>query len=120
MVAAALTMRPDLLDGVIIGYPVLDMLRFHRLHVGRAWVPEYGDPENPWGCGVPEALQPLPQPEGGGRILTHPHLHRPPRRQGPPIPCLQVLREAEEAGSPSPAKGGDLQAVMPAPSPKPR
>jgi len=47
LVAAALTMRPDLLDGVIIGYPVLDMLRFHRMHVGRAWVPEYGDPENP-------------------------------------------------------------------------
>ncbi len=35
LVAAILTMRPDLLDGAIIGYPVHDMLRFHRLHVGR-------------------------------------------------------------------------------------
>jgi prolyl oligopeptidase len=47
LVAATLTMRPELLDGAIIGYPVLDLLRFHRLHVGRAWVPEYGDPDDP-------------------------------------------------------------------------
>ncbi len=47
LVGATLTQRPDLLDGAIIGYPVLDMLRFHKLYIGKAWVPEYGNPENP-------------------------------------------------------------------------
>ena len=47
LVGAILTQRPDLIDGAVIGYPVLDMLRFHKLHIGKAWVPEYGDPDNP-------------------------------------------------------------------------
>ena len=45
LVAAVLTQSPELLDGAVIGYPVIDMLRFHKLYIGRAWVPEYGDPE---------------------------------------------------------------------------
>ena len=47
LVGAVLTQRPELLDGALIGYPVLDMLRFHKLHIGEAWVPEYGNPDNP-------------------------------------------------------------------------
>jgi prolyl oligopeptidase len=47
LVGVVLTQRPELLDGALIGYPVLDMLRFHKLHIGKAWVPEYGDPDNP-------------------------------------------------------------------------
>jgi prolyl oligopeptidase len=47
LVGAALTQHPELLDGALIGYPVLDMLRFHKLFIGKAWVPEYGDPDNP-------------------------------------------------------------------------
>ncbi|MCR6668557.1 MAG: prolyl oligopeptidase family serine peptidase, partial [archaeon YNP-WB-040] len=47
LVGAILTQRPDLIDGAIIGYPVLDMLRFDKLYIGRTWVTEYGDPENP-------------------------------------------------------------------------
>jgi len=47
LVGAVLTQEPGLMDGAVIGYPVLDMLRFHLLYVGRAWVPEYGDPDNP-------------------------------------------------------------------------
>jgi len=47
LVGTILTQRPQLLDGAVIGYPVLDMLRFHKLHIGKAWVPEYGDPDNP-------------------------------------------------------------------------
>jgi prolyl oligopeptidase len=46
LVGATLTQRPELLDGALIGYPVLDMLRFHKLHIGKAWVPEYGNPDN--------------------------------------------------------------------------
>ena len=47
LVGGVLTIDPSLLDGAVIGYPVLDMLRFHKLYIGRAWIPEYGDPENP-------------------------------------------------------------------------
>jgi len=47
LVGAVLTQCPELLDGALIGYPVLDMLRFHKLHIGKAWTPEYGDPDNP-------------------------------------------------------------------------
>jgi len=47
LVGATLVQHPELLDGVVIGYPVLDMLRFHLLHVGKLWTEEYGDPDNP-------------------------------------------------------------------------
>ena len=47
LVAATMIMRPDLLRAAVIGYPVLDMLRYHLLYIGRAWVSEYGDPDNP-------------------------------------------------------------------------
>lgn len=47
LVAAVLTQEPGLMDGAVIGYPVLDMLRFHKLYIGRAWVPEYGNPDDP-------------------------------------------------------------------------
>ncbi len=47
LMGATMNARPDLLTGVLIGYPVLDMMAFHRLLVGRAWVPEYGDPDDP-------------------------------------------------------------------------
>ena len=47
LVGATMTQRPELLDGAVIGYPVLDMRRFHKLYVGKSWVPEYGDPDDP-------------------------------------------------------------------------
>ncbi len=46
LMGATMNERPELFDGVLIGYPVLDMMAYHRLLVGRAWVPEYGDPDN--------------------------------------------------------------------------
>ncbi|MGB9709486.1 prolyl oligopeptidase family serine peptidase [Infirmifilum uzonense] len=46
-VAALATRWPEYLDAALIGYPVLDMLRYHLLYVGRYWIPEYGDPEDP-------------------------------------------------------------------------
>jgi prolyl oligopeptidase len=46
LVGSVILMRPDLFEGGVIGYPVLDMLRFDKLYIGRAWVPEYGDPDN--------------------------------------------------------------------------
>jgi len=47
LIGAVLTQRPELIDGALIGYPVLDMLRYHKLHIGKAWMSEYGDPDSP-------------------------------------------------------------------------
>jgi prolyl oligopeptidase len=46
LIGTVMTQHPELLDGALIGYPVLDMLRFHKLHIGKAWVPEYGNPDD--------------------------------------------------------------------------
>ncbi|WP_297090178.1 prolyl oligopeptidase family serine peptidase [Thermococcus sp.] len=47
LVSATLTQRPDVMDAALIGYPVIDMLSFHRLYIGSVWVPEYGNPDDP-------------------------------------------------------------------------
>ena len=47
LIAAVLVQEPGLLDAAVIGYPVIDMLRFHKLYIGSIWRDEYGDPENP-------------------------------------------------------------------------
>ncbi len=47
LVGAALTQRPDLFQAVSCGYPLLDMLRYHKFLVARFWVPEYGSAEDP-------------------------------------------------------------------------
>jgi prolyl oligopeptidase len=47
LIGTTLTQHPEFLDGALIGYPVLDMFRFDKLFIGRAWVPEYGDPDEP-------------------------------------------------------------------------
>ncbi|MFQ5603876.1 MAG: prolyl oligopeptidase family protein [bacterium] len=46
LVGAALTQRPDLFQAVICGYPLLDMVRYHKFLVARFWVPEYGSSED--------------------------------------------------------------------------
>ncbi len=47
LVSATLTQRPDVMDSALIGYPVIDMLRFHKLYIGSVWIPEYGNPDDP-------------------------------------------------------------------------
>lgn len=47
LVGAVMVQRPDLCRAVICSVPLLDMLRYHRFLLGRLWIPEYGDPENP-------------------------------------------------------------------------
>jgi prolyl oligopeptidase len=47
LVGAALTQRPDLFRAVVCGYPLLDMVRYHRFLVARYWVSEYGSSDDP-------------------------------------------------------------------------
>jgi prolyl oligopeptidase len=47
LTGAMLTQRPDLFKAVLIGVPVLDMLRYHLFFGGRFWIPEYGSPDDP-------------------------------------------------------------------------
>jgi prolyl oligopeptidase len=47
LVMAMAVQRPDLVKAVYCGYPLVDMLRFHKFLVGSFWVAEYGDPDDP-------------------------------------------------------------------------
>ena len=41
-----MTQAPELFSAVICAVPLLDMVRYHKFGVGKAWIPEYGNPEN--------------------------------------------------------------------------
>jgi len=45
LMGALLTQRPDLFNALVIGVPLLDMLRYHRLLAGASWIAEYGNPD---------------------------------------------------------------------------
>jgi prolyl oligopeptidase len=47
LMGAMLTQRPDLFGAVICGYPLLDMIRYHKFLVAGYWVPEYGSSDDP-------------------------------------------------------------------------
>lgn len=47
LTGATMTLRPDLFNAVIIGVPLLDMVRYHKLLAGASWMAEYGNPEDP-------------------------------------------------------------------------
>ena len=47
LVGAVMTQHPERFAAAIPEVGVLDMLRFHRFTIGRAWVPEYGCSDEP-------------------------------------------------------------------------
>jgi prolyl oligopeptidase len=46
LMGASITQRPELFSAVLCGYPLLDMLRYHKFLQGPHWVTEYGSADN--------------------------------------------------------------------------
>ncbi|MHC4462524.1 MAG: prolyl oligopeptidase family serine peptidase [Planctomycetota bacterium] len=46
LVAACMVQQPELFGAVVCQVPVLDMLRFHKIHSSGGWVEEFGSAEN--------------------------------------------------------------------------
>lgn len=47
LAGVAMTQRPDLWNAVVIGAPLLDMMRYNKLLAGASWMDEYGNPDVP-------------------------------------------------------------------------
>ncbi|OGT49161.1 MAG: hypothetical protein A3E82_09435 [Gammaproteobacteria bacterium RIFCSPHIGHO2_12_FULL_38_11] len=47
LVAACCTQRPELFAAVFCDVAILDMLHYHQFGVGRSWLAEYGNPDDP-------------------------------------------------------------------------
>lgn len=47
LMGVALTQRPELYGGIIVGVPLADMKRYNKLLAGASWMGEYGDPDDP-------------------------------------------------------------------------
>ncbi len=58
LVAAAITQRPELFRVGVSLVPLTDMLRYHRFRIGKLWIPEYGDPDDPQARAWLEAYSP--------------------------------------------------------------
>jgi len=59
LTGACLVQRPDLYGAVVVGVPVLDMLRYHHFTAGRFWIGEYGCADNPEQFGFLYKYSPL-------------------------------------------------------------
>jgi prolyl oligopeptidase len=58
LVSAVATQRPELVRAVVCTVPLTDMLRYHRFLMGRFWIAEYGDPDQPRDAAILRAYSP--------------------------------------------------------------
>ncbi|KAA3639946.1 MAG: S9 family peptidase [Proteobacteria bacterium] len=47
LVGATMTRHPELYGAAVIGVPLLDLKRYHKLLAGASWMGEFGNPDNP-------------------------------------------------------------------------
>ncbi|MBW3618316.1 MAG: prolyl oligopeptidase family serine peptidase [Proteobacteria bacterium] len=59
MTAVVMEQRPDLMNAVVTGGPLIDMLNYHALPPGASWIAEYGDPRDPKMRGVLATYSPM-------------------------------------------------------------
>ncbi|MFO0643434.1 MAG: prolyl oligopeptidase family serine peptidase [Polyangiaceae bacterium] len=67
LVAVAITQRPELFRAGLSLVPLTDMLRFHKFRIGKLWIPEYGDPDEPKARAVLESYSPYHHVKAGTR-----------------------------------------------------
>jgi prolyl oligopeptidase len=59
MTAAVMERYPDLMNAVVVGGPLIDMLNFDKLPPGGTWLAEYGDPAVPGDAGFLRTYSPM-------------------------------------------------------------
>ena len=71
LVAASIVQHPGLFRAAVVGVPLADMVRYHRLQLARLWIPEYGSPEDRRGVRLAFRLFALPPRRRRRRLPGH-------------------------------------------------
>ena len=66
LAAASIVQHPGLYKAAVVGVPLADMVRYHRLQLARLWIPEYGSPEDPEAFAWLHAYSPYHHVADGG------------------------------------------------------
>ncbi len=94
LVGACLTQHPELFGACVPSVGVMDMLRFHRFTVGRAWIADFGDPDEPDQFTWLRAYSPLHNLRRGAAVSGDTGADRRSRRPGRARALVQVRRGA--------------------------
>ena len=101
LLACALAVfHPDAFGAIKADVPVTDMLRFHRLTAGAAWIEEYGDPDDPGDAAHLRAWSPLHNVPPRSRVACPPLLIAAPAHDDrvDPSHARKFYRAMREAG----------------------
>ena len=96
LMGASFTQHPELFSAVWCGYPLLDMLRYHKFEQGPHWTTEYGSAENEKQFPLSPEVFPLPEREAALRLSRHHVLHR--RQRHPRRSAARAQNDRTHAG----------------------
>ena len=77
LMGAAITQRPELFAAVLCEAPLLDMVRYPQVGIGKAWIPEYGSPDQPEDSPGPARVLAVSPRDEGHEVSAAPHARRP-------------------------------------------